>query len=320
MSVRTVVPDKNASGSTSSPPAVSRIDWSRWRPYLFIAPVVLYLLVFQIYPMFREIGLSLTDASLVNPAAGKFIGFENYQDILSSDNFLKTLKVTLVYTFFSVVGTLTVALGAALLINRPFLGRGLVRGTITIPWAAPEVAVVLIYIWIFNNQYGVANFFLTKIGILTHYTRWLDNPDLALPVVLFVTVWKIFPFSALVLLAALQSIPDDLYEAAHVDGADRLNAFKNVTLPAIYPTLAVLTLLVTIWSLRRFTIIWLMTQGGPVRTTNTLVIDLYRESFKHLHLGYGAAIGVIGLGISVVATSIYFLASRQLARSYGGKG
>jgi multiple sugar transport system permease protein len=236
---------------------------------------------------------------------------------LSSARFYQMLQVTIVYTVASVVGTVVIALLAALFMNRPFPGIGLVRALITIPWAAPDVAIVLIFVWIFNNQYGVANYFLTQLGIVQTYQRWLDNPALALPAVLFVTIWKIFPFSALVLLAALQSIPDELFEAARVDGADQLNIFKNVMLPWISPTLAVVTLLITIWSLRRFSILWLLTQGGPVLTTNTLVIDLYRESFKSLHLGYGAAIGVIGLLLSLVVTGVYFLVT-QRAEAQGG--
>lgn len=290
---------------------ISWTDWSRWRPYAFMAPVLIYLLVFQIYPMVREVAMSFTDASLLKPGQGEFIGLENYQTIISSSRFQKTLGVTLEYTFYSVVGTLTVAMVAALLLSRPFLGIGLVRSAVTIPWAAPDVAMALVFTWMFNNQYGVINWLLTQLGFQSGFVRWLDSPDRAMTAVLFVTVWKIFPFSALVLLAALQAIPEELYEAAHVDGADKLNVFKNVILPDISPTLAVVTLLVTIWSLRRFTVIWLLTQGGPVLRTNTLVIDLYRESFKNLHLGYGAAIGVIGLSISVVATGIFFLVSRR---------
>jgi len=211
----------------------------------------------------------------------------------------------------SVAGTIVVALLAALFMNRPFVGIGVVRALITIPWAAPDVAIVLIFVWMFNNQYGIVNYFLSQAGIVQTYQRWLDNPANAMSVVLFITIWKIFPFSALVILAALQSIPEELFEAARVDGADQLNVFKNVMLPWISPTMAIVTLLVTIWSLRRFSMVWLLTQGGPVLSTNTLVIDLYRESFKNLHLGYGAAIGVIGLLISLIATGTYFFLTQR---------
>ncbi|CAG0940636.1 partial Inner membrane ABC transporter permease protein YcjO, partial [Anaerolineae bacterium] len=261
---------------------------------------------------------SFTNASLLRPLAGDWVGLDNYVDILSSSRFYQMLQVTLVYTAGSVIGTLLIALLAALFMNRPFVGIGLARALITIPWAAPDVAIVLIFVWMFNNQYGVFNYLLTQVGILETYQRWLDNPAVALPVVIGVTIWKIFPFSALVLLAALQSIPDELYEAARVDGADQLNVFKNVMLPWISPTLAVVTLLITIWSLRRFSIVWLLTQGGPVLTTNTLVIDVYRESFKSLHIGYGAAIGVIGLCISMIATGVYFVVTQRTVETEGG--
>ncbi len=295
----------------TSEPTMAGFNWARWRPYLFVSPVFLYLLVFQVYPVFREIQISFTDVSLLKPLAGDWVGLDNYIDILSSARFYQMLQVTLIYTVGSVVGTIAVALLAALFMNRPFVGIGVVRAMITIPWAAPDVAIVLIFVWMFNNQYGIVNYFLSQVGIIQTYQRWLDNPANAMPVVLFITIWKIFPFSALVLLAALQSIPEELFEAARVDGADQLNVFKNVMLPWISPTMAIVTLLVTIWSLRRFSIVWLLTQGGPVLTTNTLVIDVYRESFKNLHLGYGAAIGVIGLVISLMATGIYFFLTQR---------
>lgn len=307
-------PELNSNSAPQSEPTASGFDWARWRPYLFVSPVLLYLLVFQVYPVFREIQISFTDASLLKPLAGDWVGFDNYIDILTSDRFYQMLRVTLIYAVGSVAGTIVVALLAALFMNRPFIGIGVIRALITIPWAAPDVAIVLIFVWMFNNQYGVINYFLSQVGLIQSYQRWLDNPANAMPVVLFITIWKIFPFSALVLLAALQSIPEELFEAARVDGADQLNVFKNVMLPWISPTLAIVTLLVTIWSLRRFSIVWLLTQGGPVLATNTLVIDVYRESFKSLHLGYGAAIGVIGLAISLIATGIYFfLTQRQEA-------
>jgi multiple sugar transport system permease protein len=289
----------------------------RWRgaaPYILIAPAVIYLLTLQAYPLLEGGRLSLTDTSLLQPGAGDFVGLANYLEIASSASFWRVLRVTLVYTVVSVLGALGLGMSAALLMNKPFRGRAFVRGAVTIPWAAPQVASALIFIWMFNNQYGVFNYFLTALGVQERYGRWLDNPDRALIAILIVTIWMIFPITALVLLAALQSIPEELYEASRIDGADPLNVFRNVTIPGIAPTLLVITLFLTIWSLRRFEIIWLLTQGGPGGATGTLVVDLYREAFRLTNLGYAAALGMAGVLLSTLATAAFFGLSRRLNR------
>lgn len=286
-------------------------------PYLFLAPAVVYVLIFLAYPIGRGVSLSFTDATILDPTGGDFIGLGNYAKLLTSLGFWHTVEVTTVYATVSVVGVVCVGMAAALLMNWRFRGRGLFRTAVAVPWASPEVAVTLIFAWIFNDQYGVAQFLVHKTHLVSAQLGWLDSPSLALPVILLITIWKVFPFTALVLLAALQSIPADLYEAAHVDGARGLATFRNVVLPGIAPTLLVLVLLLTIWSLRRFTLIWIMTQGGPVDATNTLVVDVYRETFKNFELGYGAAIGMLGLMVSLLATAMYLVFERRVRRSLG---
>ena len=146
----------------------------------------------------------------------------------------------------------------------------------------------------------------TRVGLLDHYASWLSNPDNAMLAVLIPTIWQLFPICALVILAALQAVPEDLLEAARIDRADSISTFSAVTLPSIRPTLATIVLLATIWSLRRFELVWLLTQGGPGNATNTLAIDIYRETFQYTHLGRGAAVGMIGLSLSVCVTVVYF--------------
>ncbi len=145
----------------------------------------------------------------------------------------------------------------------------------------------------------------------------MDDPKLALPAILLTTIWQIFPFSSVVILAALQGVPQELKEAAVIDGADRLNIFKTATWPTIQPTVLMLTLFVTIWSLRRFDLIWLMTQGGPIGATNTLVIELYRQGFVYRDLGAAASIGMIGLSIALLVTVIYFKVTQMTEQAQG---
>jgi multiple sugar transport system permease protein len=285
----------------------ARAGW--FRPYFFIAIPLAYLVVFQLYSIFNGIVLSLTDTRLLNPSAGRYIGLENYIDVLSSADFWSAVRVTLVYTLGCLVGAIGLGLGAALVLDRPFRGNAIVRSIVIIPWAAPSIAAVMVFVWIFNNQFGVANFFLQGLGLIDAKLAWRTDPDLALPTVIIVAVWHLFPLCALVLLAAMQSVQGDLYDAARVDGADSLNVIKQITLPSIMPTLVTLSLFVTIWSLRRFDSIWVMTQGGPIGRTNTLVIDVYRETFVFFEVGRGATIGVLGLVIATVITLFYFISS-----------
>ena len=286
-------------------------------PYLFVAPAALYLLLFMAYPLLKEFQLSFTDTSLLAPTGGNVVGLDNYSKVINDSDFAKTVWITFVYAAGSVVGALGLGLSAALMMNQPMRGQTLVRSAITLPWATPPIAVALLFAWMFNNQYGVVNFLLVKSGVIDSYQRWLDNENLALLGLLIVTVWMSFPICALILLAAMQSIPKELYEAGKVDSANALNRFKYVTVPGIRPTLYVITLLLTIWALRRFDIIWVMTQGGPVGSTTTLVVKIYREAFQNQELGVSSAIGMLGLVLSVVITVIYFLLSKRSERQSG---
>ena len=295
----------------------ARIEGSRWTPYLFAAPIVLYLLVFQAYPLVEELILSFTSTPLLTPRGGKFIGLANYQDLVEIGDFKSSVATTALYTLCCVVLAIGTGLGAALLLDAPFRGRGVARALVTLPWAAPPVAVALIFTWMYNAQYGIFSHAQRVLGLPWGNENWLDDPKLALPAILITTIWQIFPFSCVVILAALQGVSAEHREAAVIDGADRLNIFKTVTWPTIQPTVALLALFVTIWSLRRFDLIWLMTQGGPIGATNTLVIELYRQAFVYRELGPAAAVGMIGLTVALVVTLAYFILERRMARARG---
>jgi multiple sugar transport system permease protein len=293
------------------------LEGSRWTPYIFVAPVAAYLLLFQIYPLIQEFLLSFTSTSLLSPDDQPFVGLENYQFLFETGEFRQVLWITAIYTVACVILSIGLGLGTALLLNSAFVGRGIARALVTIPWAAPPVAVALIFTWILNSQYGVFNHSLRFLGLPFANENWLDNPSLALPAILMTTIWQIFPFSSVVILSALQGVSPEIREAATIDGADRLNIFKTAVWPTIQPTVMLLSLFITIWSLRRFDLIWLMTQGGPIGATNTLVIELYRNGFVYRDLGTAAAIGMIGLFIALVVTVIYFVISQRAEKMQG---
>jgi multiple sugar transport system permease protein len=282
-----------------------------------IAPAVLLLAAVQGYPILRGIYLSFTNTSLLSPNRSTFVGLRNFTALFNLDSFQITMVKTLVYATGSVIGAVVLGLAAALVMNGAFPGRRLVRAMILVPWATPQVAVALVFVWIFNADYGVLNYALSSIGVIDGGVLWLNDPDLAMGSVLLVTIWKIFPFSALVLLAALQSVPASLEEAARIDGARGFAVLTEITLPGIRRTILVLVLFLSIWSLRRFELIWLLTQGGPVRATNTLVVDLYRQGFVNAHLGRAAAIGVVGFLASILITIVYYYVEQRSARRAG---
>jgi multiple sugar transport system permease protein len=292
----------------------SRIHGSPLIPYLLLGPAALYVILFQGVPLVREAILSFTQTSLLRPNEMKPVGWDNYIDLFGETSFRGTLMVTAIYVLVCVVGTISIGLGAALVMDLAFRGRGIVRALIIIPWAAPPVAVALIVTWMLNPDFGIINRSLGALGITNGHTSWLDNPDLALPTILVSTIWSLFPFSAVVFLAALQSVSQDLREASVVDGANWGQTFGAVVWPTIRPTVGMLSVLVFIWSVRRFELIWLMTQGGPAGATNTLVIDLYRRGFQFNQLGDAAAVGMVGLTISLTVTLLYFYMSQRAER------
>jgi multiple sugar transport system permease protein len=292
-----------------------RLD-SRLTPYIFIGAAVIYLALFAGIPVLTGLNLSFTDTRLLRPTGGEYVGLDNYGSLLGSGAFLGSVWTTLIYSFFSVIGAVFFGTVAALVLNRAFPGRTLARAVIVLPWAVPTVAVVLVFRWIFNDSSGVANAALSVLGI--GEIGWLTDPRYGMLSVLIATIWKVTPFVMLVVLAALQAVPEELYEATRVDGADAYSTFKLVVLPFITPTLRVVALLITIWSFRRFEIIWLLTGGGPVDTTNTMVISVYREAFANGKLGYASAVGILGLVLALAVTLLYFVVDKRAQRMNGG--
>ncbi|PDT16661.1 sugar ABC transporter permease [Rhizobium sp. J15] len=274
-------------------------------PYAFVIPPALYLLVFMFWPLGKQIYLSFTRTRLANPNRSSFIGLRNYERLLDNPDFYTTLQITLIYSVMAVVIGVTVGLIAALALNRPFPGRTLVRGILLFGWAVPNVAAALVWLWIFNERSGILNTIVTGLGL--ERISWLTSTEMALPSILLVTVWQVAPFVMLVMLAALQSVPEEVKEAAVVDGADKLNVFKSVTLPHILPTLQLVSLLVMVWSIRRFDIIYLLTGGGPVDSTSTLIVKLRQVAFENHDLGLSSTYGVVGLVLALSVAAIHAL-------------
>ena len=282
---------------------------SRLIPYLFVGLATIYLILFTSVPLIRGFWFSLTDSLLLAPNEGSFVGLENYRRLLGDSEFYNSLWSTIVYTAIVVVGSVTLGVVAAIAINERLPGRAIFRSVLTLPWAVPGVSVVLVFIWIYNYDSGVANRATVALGI--GQKGWLIDPQFGMFSVTLASIWKVFPFIMLVVLAALQGVPEELREAARVDGADKLNTFRTVVVPHLIPTIRIVALLMTIWSIRRFEIIYLLTGGGPSGATNNIVINVYKLAFESSELGRAAALGMLGLLLSLSVTLVYFFLDRR---------
>jgi len=280
-----------------------RIDHRAQRSgYLFLAPTFLVLGLLIVYPVGYGFFISLFDTNLLN--RWEFVGAEYYLRSLSNPRFLQSLWTTLVFTASAVIGHTVLGVFFAVLLNRKGLPlRTVFRSILILPWFFPEVVGALIWRWLLHPLYGLVNYGLTIVGLTSGPIEWLGSTELALPGVIIAVIWKGYPLVLILVMAGLQSIPDELYEAALIDGAGAWQRFTAVTLPGLRSVLAVTLTLDTMWWFKHFTIVWTMTQGGPVDATNVVAIDIYKTAFDYFRYGEGAAIAVIVFAI-VLAFSL----------------
>jgi multiple sugar transport system permease protein len=264
-----------------------------------ILPAAIVMGAVVIYPILTTIGLSLTDAPLISLSPPSFAGLSNYAEWLSNPDFWRSLWITLIYTFGVTIGSYAIGLFTALLLNLDFPGRAILRGLVLLPWAIPEVAAVMTWNWMLDYQFGIVN------SLLGSQVGWVTDSAMALWTVTIVTIWKQFPLATVVLLAGLQAIPRELYEAANVDGASRLQQFVHVTLPGLKPVNSVLVMMLILYTFKRISIIYLLTGGGPAKATEILPVITYLEAFKYFRLGSASAVGILALGFTLVITLVY---------------
>ena len=280
--------------------------------YAMALPVAVYLILVFGYPIGQEIQLSFTNTRLLQRVPPEWVGLDNYRLLLKSEEFWQVIRNTLFYAVAANASVIIFAMSMALLLNQRFRGRKLARLIAALPWAFPQVAAVLVWAWMFNKDFGVMNVFARWLPGVNENPDWLMNPNMAWFSIILVTIWKIFPFFSLVMLTALQMIDQELYDAAKIDGAGSFQSFRHVTLPGISPTLGVMTLLITIWALRRFPIIYLLTGGGPGMRTGTLVVLTFITAIRSLNIGLGAAMAMVGLLLSLTVTVVYSFVTRRL--------
>ena len=276
-------------------------------PYLFILPSVLFLGAVLGFPILFSIIISFqkyTLEALISKQA-QFIGFKNYYDVLSDPTFLVALTHSLKFTFFSILFQFTIGLGLAILLSKTFPLSNVMRGLLLSGWQIPSIVTGTIFLWLFNLDYGLINFLLTSSGIVNEPIGWVVQADAALPAVIIANIWLGIPFNLIMLSAGLTGIPEDIYEAATVDGANDWQKIVHLTVPLLRPTILAVLMLGFIYTLRVFDLIWIMTKGGPGNATEVLPTLAYRFSFVHFDFGKSAAIAVIMLIILLIAAVGY---------------
>jgi multiple sugar transport system permease protein len=271
--------------------------------YILLAPAVLLVAAIIVWPLVLAVDLSFQEVRLPRMGAeGKPFSTANYVWLLNSPEFWTACWVTLKMVLTVTLGSLIVGLSTALLVNNRFRGRTAARVGVALPWAVPEIIAVVIFAWIFDSTFGLMSWLLITLGLADGMIAWVSTPGAAFWAVALTMVWKGFPFVSIMMLAGLQSIPADFYAAARVDGAGAFQRFRWITLPLLMPVLGVTLVLVILWVFRDFSIIKVLTQGGPLKSTQTLSIMTYDQAFQFQNFGRAAAVGVVTLVICVLAS------------------
>ncbi|MCG7381341.1 sugar ABC transporter permease [Paenibacillus sp. ACRRY] len=284
--------------------------WSRFRPYVMVAPSIVIFSIFFIYPIFYMIFLSFYNWDFINPVK-EFVGFNNFVELFKDSAFLQVLSNSLNYTLLSVSLSIVISLLLAIWLNREGAWYGFVQGALFSPHIVSLVSVSLVWMWLMDPKFGLLNGLLDMVGLPK--LEWLSSPDSSLLSLVLVSVWKGVGYNALIFIAGLQSIPKDVYEASALDEANWWRKFCKITLPMLSPTLFFLIIINLISSFQVFETIAIMTGGGPINSTNTLVFYIYEYGFRYFKIGYASAAGVILLVVVGLLTLVYFkLLSRKV--------
>jgi multiple sugar transport system permease protein len=272
--------------------------------WVLVLPALLLLILVFAYPIGRALWLSLFTRNLGTKLQPIFAGLDNYVRMVGDGRFWQSYWTTTVFTVTSVCLELLLGLGIALVLNRSFRGRNLVRTIAILPWALPTALIGLAWTWIFNDQFGVVNDILIRLGVIKTGINWLGDPTLAMVSVIFADVWKTTPFISILLLAGLQSISADLYEAHAIDGATSWQSFRQITLPLLLPQILIALLFRFAQAFGIFDLITVMTGGGPGGATEVVSLYIYATMMRYLDFGYGAALVVVTFLLLVMVVAI----------------
>ena len=304
-------------------PASAGSLWQRAREdrtvlsLLCLAPAVLLLLVFLTYPLGLGVWLGFTDARIGRP--GVFIGLENYWSLLGDDIFRLAVFNTILYTTVATVVKFALGLWLALLLNEHLPFKSLIRAIVLLPWIVPTVLSAIVFWWLYDSQFSIISWALTRLGLIDHYIDFLGQPGMARASVIAANIWRGIPFVAICLLAGLQTISPSLYEAASLDGAAAWQRFRYVTLPLLMPVLSIVLTFSILFTFTDFQLIYAITRGGPNNATHLMATLAFQRAIGGGNLGEGAAIAVAMVPFLVIATVFSFFGLRRGRWQQGGR-
>jgi len=272
---------------------------------LFILPFVLAGIVFMLYPVADAIRMSLFYVNPLMPDGNRFSGIDNFLFIFSDRLFWSSFYNAVYWTFFSVVLQTIFGVGLGLMLHRALVGVSFFRGLLLFPYIVPTVVIALCWQWMLNPEIGIVNHSLKEAGVISENIYWLSSPGMAMWSTIMLNVWKYTPFVTICVLARLQTIPLELYDAAKIDGAGTVRRFFDITLPQLAEVLAVVIVFRTIWTFNKFEEIYLLTRGGPGTSTFNLAIYSFEQSIANLKMGVGAATGVVMMFILFAGSLVY---------------
>ncbi|WP_445505111.1 carbohydrate ABC transporter permease [Microvirga sp. G4-2] len=270
--------------------------------YWFILPALVVLAMLIAYPVAYTGLLSVTDSQ------SNFVGVKNFATVLRSRTTPQAFWNTLYWVGGSIVFQVLLGTATAILLNQRFPGRSVVRSIALIPWVIPSIVAATTFAWMFHTEFGIINYMMTSPGLIEHPIGWLTNRDTVMPVLIAINVWKLFPFVAVMVLAGLQAIPKELYEAARVDGANFWEEVRHIMLPQVRPVLVAVTLLLVIWGLNSITIIYAITRGGPANSTLITPIQIFRIAFENVQFNQAAALSVMFFAVAILIVFFYIKA------------
>ena len=279
------------------------ISMKRLMPYFFIGPALLALVALVVYPLLYGVYISFFKTNLANK--WDFVGLKNYISVFSDGVFVKQLGVTLKFTAIVVLAHFIIGIFLAMLLNQSRPGITFFRTILVLPWLMPEVVIALIFKWIMNPLYGLLNYGMQLLGLSEGGVSWLGDTKYAFISVVLVCIWKGYPLVMVNALAALQSVSTDIYEAAKVDGANKIQTFFRIILPSIKPVLATTLILDTVWWFKHYTIVYLMTKGGPGSDTSIVSIEIYKQAFDYFNFGKAASMSVVVFFVCVIISKLY---------------
>jgi multiple sugar transport system permease protein len=283
-------------------------------PYLYAAPAMILIVAVMLVPLLLGISYAFRDVRLLNPFSGGYVGLAHFQELATDKAFARALLNTLWWAGGSVVLQFLLGLALALLLDRPFPGRGLVQALVFLPWAVPSFLSGLDWAWLFNPVIGPLPHWLNALGWLDAPSNILSDPAIAMWGPIAANVWWGIPFFAITLLAALQAIPSELYEAAAIDGAGPLRRFGAITLPYLAPTIAITVLLRTVWISNFADLIVVMTGGGPADSTQIVASYIFTIAFRRLDFGYASAVALVLLVLLILYALLLMLLRQTFLR------